>query len=66
MFYVTDRHVGAVNLAGISGDLASVKEHDTENYDRVFAVNVEGTFNCMSAELRNMRVATADTPGGSM
>jgi NAD(P)-dependent dehydrogenase (short-subunit alcohol dehydrogenase family) len=66
VLYVTDRHKGAVNLAGISGHLASVKEHDTANYDRVFAVNVEGTLNCMSAELRNMRVATADTPGGSI
>lgn len=28
------------------------------------AVNVQGTFNCMSAELRSMRVATEDGAGG--
>lgn len=27
-------------------------------------VNVQGMFNCMSAELRSMRVATKDGPGG--
>jgi NAD(P)-dependent dehydrogenase (short-subunit alcohol dehydrogenase family) len=55
-----------VNLAGISGHLASAKDHDTANYEAVFAVNVQGTFNCMSAELRNMRVASSGVPGGSI
>ncbi|EOA82014.1 uncharacterized protein SETTUDRAFT_165527 [Exserohilum turcica Et28A] len=57
---------GAVNLAGIAGHLGSARDHDTANYQTVFAVNVEGTFNCMSAELRNMRVASEGVPGGSI
>jgi NAD(P)-dependent dehydrogenase (short-subunit alcohol dehydrogenase family) len=55
-----------VNLAGILGHLASAKDHDTANYEAVFAVNVQGTFNCMSAELRNMRVASSGVPGGAI
>jgi NAD(P)-dependent dehydrogenase (short-subunit alcohol dehydrogenase family) len=55
-----------VNLAGISGHLASVRDHDPANYDAVFAVNVQGTFTCMSAELRNMRVAKGEVGGGSI
>ena len=55
-----------MNLAGISGRLASAKDHDATNYAAVFSVNVEGTFNCMSAELRNMRVAKDGLPGGSI
>jgi NAD(P)-dependent dehydrogenase (short-subunit alcohol dehydrogenase family) len=55
-----------VNLAGISGHLAPAKDHDTANYAAVFSVNVQGTFNCMAAELRNMRVASAEAPGGSI
>jgi NAD(P)-dependent dehydrogenase (short-subunit alcohol dehydrogenase family) len=57
---------GAVNLAGISGHLGTVRDHDAENYEAVFAVNVKGVFNCMSAELRNMRVANGDVGGGSI
>ncbi|EMD61617.1 hypothetical protein COCSADRAFT_344498 [Bipolaris sorokiniana ND90Pr] len=57
---------GAVNLAGISGALAPIHAHSPSNYAAVFAVNVEGTFNCMSAQLRNMRVARGNVPGGSI
>ena len=64
--YLTDDHEGAVNLAGVAGHLDPVTEHSTSIYEAVFAVNVEGTFNCMSAQLRNMRVATDDIPGGSI
>lgn len=69
--YITDKicftkKTGAVNLAGISGHLASAKDHDTANYSAVFSVNVEGTFNSMSAELRNMRVTKDGLPGGSI
>jgi NAD(P)-dependent dehydrogenase (short-subunit alcohol dehydrogenase family) len=46
---LTDDHEGAVNLAGIAGPLDPVTEHSTAIYEAVFAVNVEGTFNCMSA-----------------
>jgi NAD(P)-dependent dehydrogenase (short-subunit alcohol dehydrogenase family) len=55
-----------VNLAGISGQLGSVREHDPADYEAVFSVNVRGTFNCMSAELRNMRVADGAVGGGSI
>jgi NAD(P)-dependent dehydrogenase (short-subunit alcohol dehydrogenase family) len=41
-----DNHIGAVNLADISGSHAPVKDHDNANYEAVFAVNVQGTFNC--------------------
>ncbi|KAF2176743.1 oxidoreductase [Zopfia rhizophila CBS 207.26] len=57
---------GAVNLAGIAGHLGTVRDHDDANYDAVFSVNVKGTFNCMSAELRNMRTATDEVGGGSI
>ncbi|KAH7080451.1 putative short chain dehydrogenase [Paraphoma chrysanthemicola] len=57
---------GAVNLAGISGRLGSVRDHDPADYEAVFAVNVRGTFNCMSAELRNMRLANGAVGGGSI
>jgi NAD(P)-dependent dehydrogenase (short-subunit alcohol dehydrogenase family) len=55
-----------VNLAGISGHLCSVRDHDPTDYEAVFAVNVQGTFLCMSAELRNMRVAKGEVGGGSI
>jgi len=58
--------IGAVNLAGLVGRIGSVKEHDNSNYEAVFAVNVQGTFNCMSAELRNIRVAKGGVGGGSV
>lgn len=61
-----DKFTGAVNLAGISGKLHAVRDHNPANYDAVFAVNVQGTFNCMSAELRNMRVAQDGIGGGSI
>lgn len=43
-----------------------MRDHDPTDYDAVFAVNVKGVFNCMSAELRNMRVAKGDAGGGSI
>jgi NAD(P)-dependent dehydrogenase (short-subunit alcohol dehydrogenase family) len=59
---------GAVNLAGICGRLDPVRDHDPANYEAVFGVNVAGTFNCMSAQLRNMNNAdpAKGTKGGSI
>lgn len=57
---------GAVNLAGIAGKLGMVRDHDPADYEAVFSVNVQGIFNCMSAELRNMRVAKGNVGGGSI
>lgn len=43
-----------------------IRDHNPADYEAVFAVNVQGTFNCMSAELRNMRRAKGDVGGGSI
>ncbi|KAH7130649.1 hypothetical protein B0J11DRAFT_483394 [Dendryphion nanum] len=57
---------GAANLAGISGHLSTVRNIDLADYESVFAVNVKGTFNSMSAELQYMRPAKDDVGGGSI
>lgn len=57
---------GAANLAGVSGSLGPIRDYDPEDYHAVFAVNVQGTFNCMAAELRHMRAATKEVGGGSI
>ncbi|KAF2794903.1 short-chain dehydrogenase/reductase SDR [Melanomma pulvis-pyrius CBS 109.77] len=57
---------GAANLAGISGNLRNVRDYDPEDYEAVFSVNVKGVFNCMSAELRNMRTEKGEVGGGSI
>ncbi|KNG48653.1 short-chain dehydrogenase/reductase SDR [Stemphylium lycopersici] len=56
---------GAVNLAGISGRLDPVGKESGHCYE-VFRVNVNGTFNCISEELRIMRPARNGVPGGSI
>lgn len=61
-----DTDAGAVNLAGISGSLGPIRDHDAGDYDAVFAVNVQGTFHSMAAELRHMRAATKEVGGGSI
>lgn len=43
-----------------------MREHDPDDYEAVFAVNVKGVFNSMSAEIRHMRVAKGDVGGGSI
>lgn len=43
-----------------------MRDHEPDNYEAVFAVNVKGMFDCMSAELRNMRTAKDDVGGGSI
>jgi NAD(P)-dependent dehydrogenase (short-subunit alcohol dehydrogenase family) len=55
-----------VNSAGISGSLGDVRDYNSEDYEAVFAVNVKGVLNSMSAELRNMRAAKDDVGGGSI
>ena len=57
---------GAANLAGISGHLSPVRNFDLDDYESVFDVNVKGTFNSLSAELRYMRQAKGDVGGGSI
>ncbi|OCK76469.1 short-chain dehydrogenase/reductase SDR [Lepidopterella palustris CBS 459.81] len=57
---------GAANLAGIAGRMSTLRDYDEENFDQVFAVNVKGMFNCMQAELKNMRAAKRGIGGGSI
>ncbi|KAF2264591.1 NAD(P)-binding protein, partial [Lojkania enalia] len=47
------KQLGAVNVAGIPEHLGTVRNHNSTDYEAVFAVNVKGVSNCMSAELRN-------------
>jgi NAD(P)-dependent dehydrogenase (short-subunit alcohol dehydrogenase family) len=55
-----------MNHAGSAGHLGMIREHDPADYEAVFAVNVQGTFLCMSAGLRNMRVAKGNVGGSSI
>lgn len=55
-----------MNSAGIAGKLGNMRDHDSEDYEAVFGVNVKGVFNSMSAELRYMRTAKNDAGGGSI
>jgi NAD(P)-dependent dehydrogenase (short-subunit alcohol dehydrogenase family) len=46
---------GAFNNAAIEIDLASLPDVSLEAFDRIFAVNVRGTFMCLQHEMRAMR-----------
>ena len=50
-----------VNNAGIPGEVAPIHEYTTDNWRRVLAVNLDGVFHCLAAEIRAMR-----TGGGSI
>lgn len=45
---------GAVNMAGIIVHATHIAEHSDEDWDRTFAVNTRGAFNCIRAELKAM------------
>lgn len=45
----------AFNNAGIEGDFNPLLEASNENFDRVLAVNLKGTWLCMKEEVRLMR-----------
>lgn len=45
---------GAVNMAGIIAEPTPLKDYDDQVWDRMFAVNVRGVFNCIRAELNTM------------
>lgn len=57
-FHDAEGQLGAVdivaNVAGIYGRHAPVREQDLENWRRVLAVNLNGTFLCSRAPLRGM------------
>jgi NAD(P)-dependent dehydrogenase (short-subunit alcohol dehydrogenase family) len=44
----------AVNNAGIGGDHEPVENYDVATWRRVLAVNLDGVFHCLRAELRHM------------
>lgn len=58
---------GAVNMAGIITHATPVAEHSDEGWDRAFAVNTRGAFNCIRAELKAMTagasIVSLDMPG---
>ncbi|MES2495689.1 MAG: glucose 1-dehydrogenase [Pseudomonadota bacterium] len=45
----------AINNAGIEGEVGLVEDQNDRNFDRVLAVNVQGTFQCMREEVRLMK-----------
>ncbi|MEM7095350.1 MAG: SDR family NAD(P)-dependent oxidoreductase [Actinomycetota bacterium] len=53
---------GVFNNAGYQGEFANTLDYDTEDFDRVFEVNVRGVFNVLKAAARHM----AGTNGGSI
>ena len=44
----------ACNNAGIEGKIAPFIEQPLDNFDRIIAINLRGTFLCMQAEIRQM------------
>jgi len=53
----------AFNNAGIEGALGPTADCTTENFDRIFAVNLRGVFLCLREELRQM---TKQERGGAI
>ncbi|WXC67407.1 hypothetical protein SNK03_013201 [Fusarium graminearum] len=51
---------GAVNMAGIIAEPTPLTKYTDEVWDRMFAVNTRGVFNCLRAELKTI------TAGGSI
>lgn len=45
---------GAVNMAGIIAEPVPLTEYSDEVWDKMFAVNTRGVFNCLRAELGAM------------
>ena len=46
---------GAVNMAGITGSGARIDQQTDEVWDQVMAVNAKGVFNCIRAQVPNMK-----------
>lgn len=53
----------AANVAGTPGSYAEVAGSSTEVWRRTMAVNLDGAYFCVRAELRAMLAAGADAPG---
>lgn len=45
----------AINNAGVEGELDSIDQQHTSNFDRVMSINLRGTFMCLREEVRFMK-----------
>ncbi|KAM0185379.1 hypothetical protein ACHAPI_012216 [Fusarium lateritium] len=57
---------GAVNMAGIIAEPAPVKDYDDDIWDKMFAVNARGVFNCIRAELNAMSAGASIVSAASV
>ncbi|KAK6368226.1 hypothetical protein LTS17_009967 [Exophiala oligosperma] len=46
---------GAVNIAGVLGDAVNIRESTEEQWDFVMGVNAKGVYNCLRAQLNNIK-----------
>jgi NAD(P)-dependent dehydrogenase (short-subunit alcohol dehydrogenase family) len=65
MFDQAVEHLGridhAVNNAGIDSEMAAEPRWDLEEFNRIFAINVQGVFACMRREIAHMLTLGAGT-----
>ncbi|KAF5988752.1 transcription factor ARG81 [Fusarium bulbicola] len=57
---------GAVNMAGIISEPVPLTEYSDEVWDKMFAVNTRGVFNCLRAELRAMSAGASIVSAASV
>ncbi|KAF4955269.1 hypothetical protein FSARC_11901 [Fusarium sarcochroum] len=57
---------GAVNMAGIIAEPTPITEYNDDVWDRMFAVNTKGVFNCIRAELRAMSAGASIVSAASV
>ncbi|KAG7409563.1 3-oxoacyl-[acyl-carrier-protein] reductase FabG [Fusarium oxysporum f. sp. rapae] len=57
---------GAVNMAGIIAEPVPLTEYSDEVWDKMFAVNTRGVFNCLRAELRAMSAGASIVSAASV
>ncbi|KAM0468155.1 hypothetical protein ACHAP7_011228 [Fusarium lateritium] len=57
---------GAVNMAGIIAEPKPVKDYDDDIWDKMFAVNARGVFNCIRAELNAMSAGASIVSAASV
>ncbi|KAF4499620.1 ARG81-transcription factor involved in arginine metabolism [Fusarium agapanthi] len=57
---------GAVNMAGIIAEPVFLTEYSDEVWDKMFAVNTRGVFNCLRAELRAMSAGASIVSAASV
>ncbi|KAF5540626.1 ARG81-like transcription factor [Fusarium napiforme] len=57
---------GAVNMAGIIAEPVPLTDYSDEVWDKMFAVNTRGVFNCLRAELRAMSAGASIVSAASV